>query len=104
MANNKCPVTESIHFIDDIISSGGLSHPRSRRIAEEIHSLLDDVAWGRAGDDHLPAVRELIKDLLEEKKEPQGQHLGQHLKKTLEDNLEVFESHVKTHNCPTENL
>ena len=102
MANNQCPVTQSIHFIDETIASGGLTHPRSRRIAEEIHSLLDDVAWGRAGDDHLPAVQNLIKELLEDKKEPQGHRLGKHLDQTLADNMEVFESHVKTHNCPTE--
>ena len=46
MSVSQCPVTESIHFIDDVIGKGGLTHPRSRRIAEEIHSLLDDVAWG----------------------------------------------------------
>ena len=101
MPVSQCPVTESIQFIDDVIGKGGLAHPRSRRIAEEIHSLLDDVAWGRAGDDHLTAVRELIQDLLQEANEPEGYRLGQHLHQTMETHGEVFESHVKTHNCPT---
>ena len=102
MSVSQCPVTESIHFIDDMIGKGGLTHPRSRRIAEEIHSLLDDVAWGRAGDDHLPAVQSLIQDLLQDAHEPEGHRLGKHLIQTMEHHGEVFESHVKTHNCPTE--
>lgn len=101
MSDSQCPVTESIHFIDDAIGTGGLKHPRSRRIAEEIHSLLDDVAWGRAGDDHLPAVLALIQDLLHDVNEPEGYQLGEHLHRTMEMHGEVFESHVKTHNCPT---
>jgi NADPH-dependent glutamate synthase beta subunit-like oxidoreductase/ferredoxin len=101
MSNSQCPVSESIHFIDDIIGKGGLKQPRSRRIAEEIHSLLDDVAWGRAGDDHLPAVRSLIRELLHDADEPEGYRLGEHLRQTMETHGEVFESHVKTHNCPT---
>ncbi|BBO68748.1 hypothetical protein DSCA_26780 [Desulfosarcina alkanivorans] len=102
MSLSQCPVTESIHHIDGVIGKGGLSHPKSRRIAEEIHSLLDDVAWGRAGDDHLPAVRALIRDLLDDEHAPEGQRLGQHLHGIMETHGEVFESHVKTHNCPTE--
>lgn len=102
MTNHQCPVTESIHFIDDIISGGGLKQPRSRRIAEEILSLFEDVAWGRAGHDHLPAVHELIGDLLQDVNEPDGHRLGEHLRQTLQTHAEVFASHVETHNCPTE--
>ncbi|HSO20044.1 MAG TPA: FAD-dependent oxidoreductase [Desulfosarcina sp.] len=102
MSANQCPVTASIHHIDGVVSQGGLTHPWSRRIAEEIHSLLEDVAWGRAGEDHLPAVKELIQDLLAKTDEPEGHRLGEHLRQTLETHGEVFESHVKTHICPTE--
>ena len=102
MSMSQCPVTESIHFIDDVIGKGGLAHPKSRRIAEEIHSLLDDVAWGRSGDDHLPAVLALIKDLIQDANESEGYRLGEHLHQTMQMHGEVFESHVKTHNCPTE--
>jgi len=101
MSISQCPVSESIHYIDDLIGKGGLKHPRSRRIAEDIHNLLDDIAWGRAGDDHLPAVQDLIQGLLEDTEEPGGHRLGQHLGETLQQHGEVFESHVKTHNCPT---
>lgn len=102
MSTNQCPVTESIRFIDDIVGKGGLAQPKSRRIAEEIHSLLNDVAWGRAGEDHLPAVNALIGELLQNSAEPEGFRLGQHLQQTMQTHGEVFESHVKTHNCPTE--
>ncbi|MGA6927523.1 MAG: FAD-dependent oxidoreductase [Desulfosarcina sp.] len=102
MSTNQCPVTESIRFIDDIVGKGGLAQPKSRRIAEEIHSLLNDVAWGRAGEDHLPAVNALIGELLQNSAESEGFRLGQHLQQTMQTHGEVFESHVKTHNCPTE--
>jgi len=101
MSVSQCPVTESIHFIDEVIRKGGLKSPRSRRIAEEIHSLLDDVAWGRAGNDHMPAVQTLIKDLLGDADEPEGHRLATQLQQTLDTHGEVFDSHVKTHNCPT---
>jgi NADPH-dependent glutamate synthase beta subunit-like oxidoreductase/ferredoxin len=102
MSTSQCPVTESIHFINDLIGEGGLKHPRSRRIAEEIHSLLNDVAWGRAGDDHLPAVHALVEGLCRDTGEPEGHRLGEHLDHILKTYDEVFQSHVKTHNCPTE--
>jgi len=101
MSISQCPVSESIHYIDDLIGKGGLKHPRSRRIAEDIHSLFDDIAWGRAGDDHLPAVQDLIQGLLEDTEEPGGHRLGRHLSETLQQHGEVFQSHVQTHNCPT---
>lgn len=101
MSNSQCPVTDSIQFIDETIGNGGLKQPKSRRIAEEIHSLLEDVAWGRAGEDHLPAVHGLIGELLQEVAEPEGYRLGKHLHQTMETHGEVFESHVRTHNCPT---
>jgi NADPH-dependent glutamate synthase beta subunit-like oxidoreductase/ferredoxin len=101
MPASQCPVTESIHFIDEIICQGGLTSPRSRRIAEEVHSLLDDVARGRAGDDHMPAVQTLIHDLLAATDEPEGHRLATQLQQTLDARGEVFDSHVKTHNCPT---
>ena len=101
MTISQCPVSESIRFIDDLIGAGGLTHPRSRRIAEDIHNLLEDVAWGRAGEAHLPAVDRLVKELTDEVEEPEGHRLGQHLHDLLEQHGEVFASHVATHNCPT---
>jgi len=101
MSTCECPVSESIQFIDGLIAKGGLKHPRSRRIGEDIHHLLDDVAWGRAGDDHLPAVRKLIQELLDHADEAEGHGLGETLRQTLETHIEIFESHVATHNCPT---
>jgi NADPH-dependent glutamate synthase beta subunit-like oxidoreductase len=101
MPISQCPVSDSIRFIEDLIGSGGLTHPRSRRIAEDIHSLLEDVAWGRAGAAHLPAVDGLVQELVDEADEPEGHRLGQHLHDVLEQHGEVFASHVTTHNCPT---
>ena len=53
MPDIKCPVNQTVFGLKEVIESGRLANPRSRRIAEEILDLLTDVAWGRAGADHL---------------------------------------------------
>ena len=50
MTQTGCPVNETIAQIKGLIESNQLIHPRARRIAEEILDLLNDTAWGRAGE------------------------------------------------------
>ena len=96
-----CPVNDTIIRLDREIESGRLSHPKGRRIAEEIRELVNDVAWGRAGSDHLPAISELIGELVHDTDTEAARNLGLQLDADLKDNREVFESHVKTLNCAT---
>ncbi len=78
-----------------------LNHPRVHRIAEQMEELIDDIAWGRAGSDHLPAIDELLQEWLELGKQASGADLAKQLSAGISANREVFESHVKTHNCAT---
>ena len=65
-----CPVHETILRVRGEIESGRLAHPRSRRIAEEILDLLNDVAWGRAGQDHPGAIASLADELAADTEHP----------------------------------
>ena len=65
MSTVSCPVAGTIDQLNQTIASGRLKDPRTRRIAEELHDLMQDIAWGRAGKEHLPAICELIGQLLE---------------------------------------
>jgi NADPH-dependent glutamate synthase beta subunit-like oxidoreductase len=95
----NCPVNRTVNDLRDIICSGSLSHPKTRRIAEEILELLEDVAWGRAGSEHLNAVKALIREMITQSDDKIGFESGKKLLSDLEDHFEVFASHVKTHNC-----
>ncbi|MDL2268775.1 FAD-dependent oxidoreductase [Desulfosarcina sp. OttesenSCG-928-A07] len=68
-------------------------------MAEEIHSLLEDIAWGRAGDDHLPAIRQRVQALLDDPVFAGGPNPGETLDHMLKAHAEVFQSHIETHNC-----
>ena len=106
MANNSCavggcPVNDAITRLDGTIESGRIAHPRSRRIAEEILELLNDVAWGRGGSDHIPAIEHLAGELVENGDTSVAAEMGRQIQTDLDRHREVFVSHVETHNCAT---
>jgi len=94
-----CPVHETILRVRGEIESGRLAHPRSRRIAEEILDLLNDVAWGRAGQDHPGAIASLADELAADTEHPAAPGLARLLLDALSRQREVFQSHIETHNC-----
>lgn len=98
---DMCPVSNTIAKLDESINSGRLKHPKGRRLAEEILELLKDVAWGRAGDEHVPALESLSQELIDDSADKHSIEAGKILKQTLSEHCEVFLSHVKTHNCPS---
>jgi len=99
MSDTSCPVNHSIVRLEKMIRTGRLTHPKTRRIAEEILELLEDVAWGRAGKDHLTAIRELARVLMTESSDPAGSETGKQVIADLDEHPEIFQSHVETHNC-----
>ncbi len=101
MAKDRCPVNETIEALQDHIDSGSLTAPKDRRIAEEIADLLNDVAWGRAGEAHIPAIEELVRELNKEGRKEAGAEAAEMVEKGLARGREAFISHVQTHNCPT---
>ena len=99
MSIATCPVNNIIVQLEEIIDSGRLKHPECRRIAQELLELLDDVAWGRAGDKHLPAILSQSKELIDHGPGKTCQETGALVHHALSENEEVFISHVQTHNC-----
>jgi NADPH-dependent glutamate synthase beta subunit-like oxidoreductase len=99
MPETKCPVTDTIGKLSTIIDAGGLTDPRSRRRAEDILALLNDVAWGRADTEHLPTIESLTQKLEEQGKTEASQNAGKLVRTALAQHREIFISHIDTHNC-----
>lgn len=98
---NRCPVNETIKGLEKSIESGALKDPRLRRIGDEILELMQDVAWGRAGKDHIPAIQDLSQTIIEDARDNEARQVGQMVASAVEEHKEVFNSHVETHNCAT---
>jgi len=101
MPDIKCPVNQTLSGLREAIESGRLFNPRSRRIAEEILDLLTDVAWGRAGSDHLAAIAALSDELAYDEASPGAMAAAKSIRDALGEHREVFQSHIETHNCAT---
>ena len=101
MPNHSCPVNSTITKLKDTIQFGRLIHPRNRRLAEEILELLNDIAWGRAGDEHLPAIESLADELANDQTNTTASQTAAYIKGAIMEHREVFFSHIETHNCST---
>ncbi len=101
MTETRCPVDRILSEIRSAMESGSLNQPRVHRIAEQLEELIADIAWGRAGHDHLTAIYELLDEWLGLGEEAAGAALAKQLSAGIDTHREVFESHVKTHNCAT---
>jgi NADPH-dependent glutamate synthase beta subunit-like oxidoreductase len=101
MSDNTCPVNNTIVRLAETIRSGRLIHPKNRRMAEEILKLLEDIAWGRAGDEHLPVIDSLSQELSDKGADKASKEIGKIISAVLSENREHFLSHIATHNCPT---
>ncbi|MGD8447972.1 MAG: NAD(P)-binding protein [Desulfobacterales bacterium] len=101
MSKLTCPVNNTLNRLSDIICSNRLKNPKSRRIAEEILELINDIAWGRAGDEHLPAIESLAQELIQEGPSQSCVETGTMVTSDVAKYREVFISHIETHNCST---
>jgi NADPH-dependent glutamate synthase beta subunit-like oxidoreductase len=99
MSNPTCPVNRTLTEIRQALEENRLSHPRSRRVAEEIQTLVVDIAMGRGGQAHLPSIEEHIQALKEFNDSQAAVELASSLAAQLEEHGEVFGSHIETHNC-----
>lgn len=101
MAENRCPVNKGVASLGRVLDTNELKVPRNRRLSAEIQLLMQEIATGASGDRHIDAVRALSRELAAAGGEKAAVYLGRTLLTILADELESFESHVKTHNCPT---
>ncbi len=101
MSEKSCPVNDLIDRLRSAIASGNLPDPRNRRRAEDILALLNDVAWGRAAAEHLPAIESLAQKIETHGTTDSAIDCGKMVRKSLKQHREVFNSHIDTHNCTT---
>jgi len=101
MTQSTCPVCDTITAIKDPLDAGRVKQPRARRILDDILNLIQDIAWGMAGDDHLTAIKSLLDEMDEDCSDPIGDEVRTTIRNELDTHDEVFRSHIKTQNCAT---
>ena len=99
MSHEPCPVSTTLQSLTHTFDTGRFVRPKTRRIAEEILQLLEDIARGRAGDEHIPAVESLADDLIREATGGAAHEFDEALRNALAQHREIFLSHIQTHNC-----
>ena len=99
MMPNQCPVHETLLELKKIPGDRRVVHPRSRRLIEEITTLIQDIVAGRAGAEHLPCIDARIEELCVFGDDPPGVETGMWLKSRLVEHGEVFLRHTADHNC-----
>ena len=99
MPLETCPVSSTLNSLTRKVDTNQFTRPKTRRIAEEILQLLGDIAWGRAGDEHIPALETLADELAREQKSGTAMDFVRAVRDALEQHREVFQSHIQTHNC-----
>jgi len=101
MSDPICAVHHTVTTLDDMIDSGQLKTPRNRWTAEEIRTLINDIAWGNAGVEHLPTVDAKVRQLKAECTDDACRRVADFIESAVFQNREVFSSHIDTRNCPT---
>jgi NADPH-dependent glutamate synthase beta subunit-like oxidoreductase/ferredoxin len=99
MLESKCPVNIALTRLNQYLQDNGLSHPKGRRVGEELQTLVTDIAMGRAGDRHMSSMQERIWTLRRIETDAKAVELASWLEFHLDEHQEVFESHIATHNC-----
>ncbi|MGD8273455.1 MAG: 4Fe-4S ferredoxin, partial [Desulfobacterales bacterium] len=101
MSAQICPVHQTVTTLSEMIDTGQLKIPRNRWTAEEIRTLINDIAWGNAGAEHLPTVDAKVQQLKAECTDDACRKVADFIEAAVSQNREVFSSHIDTHNCPT---
>ena len=99
MAKQNCPVNDTIAFLGKAIASGRFKIPKTRRIASEVMELMEDLAWGRGGHDHVPVLESRAEELLSNASDADAKQAAEDVRSALHQYHEVFVSHAETHNC-----
>ena len=99
MTPSQCPVHETLLELQKIPTDRRILHPRSRRLFEEIATLIQDIVAARAGADHLPSIDALVAEVCAFADDPAGVETGLWLKERLAEYQEVFRSHALNGNC-----
>lgn len=95
-----CPVNRSRQAVASSLKEGCIREPRARMRAEKALVLLEDIAGGRGGPEHLRDLGTVAKGLMEWP-DQEGNALGEKLASMLAEYGESFQSHIQTRNCPS---
>ena len=95
----RCPVNAVMAELERILDTGTLIDPKSRRRAKKILELIQDVAWGRAGAEHLQSIESFALKIIAEGPDDISKKTGKFVGQMLSEYNEVFVSHVQTGNC-----
>lgn len=99
MSRKPCPVNDSVISLEGFIETGRFKHPKNRLMAEEVFELLEDLAWGRGGKQHVPAIESLLEKMKLLAVDNEAETAADSILSTLQKNREVFVSHATTHIC-----
>ena len=102
MENRSCPVAVTIDRLSAIIAENHLTVARCRQWGQEILQLMQDVASGRAGDEHLPAMESLGHRLIQEGDDDRCVETGRMVISALDEHREIFLSHIASRICTVE--
>ncbi|SFM40201.1 NAD(P)-binding protein [Thermodesulforhabdus norvegica] len=97
----SCEVASLRQKLWDALVNGKFDQPRSRYFAEEMLNLVDDISWGRAGEGHVDAVKNLAEKIISEGESESSVKTARDILNDLIAGEEVFHSHVATRNCPS---
>ncbi|MBW2352607.1 MAG: FAD-dependent oxidoreductase [Deltaproteobacteria bacterium] len=100
MPSGTCPVAQTINRLSDTLSGDFLKNAKCRQRVEELLKLFQDISSGRGGADHLAAIQDLSEALIHDGPEGPCRETGRGISADLEKRREVFQSHLKTRNCP----
>jgi NADPH-dependent glutamate synthase beta subunit-like oxidoreductase/Fe-S-cluster-containing dehydrogenase component len=101
LPQKRCPVNAVMTELERILDTGSLIDPKSRRRTGKILALIQDVAWGRAGADHLQSIESFALKIIKEGSDDISRKTGEFVEQTLTEYHEVFVSHVQSNNCAT---
>ncbi len=93
-------MANTIELLSGIISKKYLTIAKCTQWAEDILKLMNDIASGRAGPEHFPAIESLAQKLIEEGEDERCKETGRILASAFKKHREVFLSHIEARNCP----
>ena len=95
-----CAVQEGIEQLRELLEKRDELHPRGRRILENVFAAFQDIATGNAEGSHLSTIERLLQELATPIATKEDTAIASGLTAFIQANLESFESHIETRNCP----
>jgi NADPH-dependent glutamate synthase beta subunit-like oxidoreductase len=99
--SDACPVNDTAVLLKNALDENCFIVPKIRRMAGEALTILEDIAWGRAGDSHFPALTALMDEMAENAAGQICENTIAQARSQIQEHREVFLSHIETRNCAT---